>query len=88
MPSKTTSKGRQKQPIPFPSAQVARGFRARRSQIKRRLVELAGIQHRSERQGKHHMAARALKERRYLEFVIQLLGPASPKTRPPLRHAP
>ena len=85
MTSKSAVSEKQLRPIRFPSAKVARGFRARRGQIKRRLVELAGIQHRSELRGDHQRAARALKERRYLEFVIQLLEPR--KSNSPVRYS-
>jgi hypothetical protein len=85
MPAKSSPAAKRRQPDPFDPTRVTREFKNRRNQVKRRLVELAGIQHRSERLGDHRTAARALRERRYLQFVSRLLDETG--AHPSLRHA-
>jgi hypothetical protein len=51
------------------------------------MVALVGLQQRLESEGSHREAARAMCERRYLEFVSHLLQPLRPKPKPSTRFS-
>jgi hypothetical protein len=74
--SRANAKKKSASPATPAPAAVRRGLLSRYGQVRRRMLELSGIQRRLERKGDHREAARALRERRYLELVSRLLQPA------------